>query len=126
MQSLTEQRALPGLVGQLRPNSDENLWRIYGLGEVGINEGQIFTNWNLDLLEVPPEDAKLVRHGLDYGYTNDPSAVVDVYRWNQAIILDEVLYATGQSNRMVANAIRLDEGWRLSRRTAAITGEPGS
>jgi phage terminase large subunit len=54
--------------------TNENLWRIYGLGEIGINERQIFTNWDLSLPE-PPEAARLERHGLDYGYTNDPSAL---------------------------------------------------
>jgi hypothetical protein len=52
-----------------------------GLGEIGINGGQIFTNWDLSLLE-PPEEARLERHGLDYGYTNDLSALVDIYGWN--------------------------------------------
>lgn len=89
---------------------DENQWRIYGLGEIGVNEGQIYTNWVIDELDQPPAEAELVRHGLDYGYTNDPSAVVDVYRWNGGFILDEALYLTGQSNRAIANVIRTGEG----------------
>jgi phage terminase large subunit len=89
--------------------TNENLWRIYGLGEIGINEGQVFTNWDLSLAEPPPE-ARLERHGLDYGYTNDPSALVDIYRWNGGFVLDEALYATAQSNRMLADTIRVREG----------------
>jgi phage terminase large subunit len=91
----------------LRKN--ENLWRIYGLGEVGINEGQIYTSWHLNLIDAPAE-AELVRHALDYGYTNDPSVLLDVYRWNGAYILDEVLYKVGQNNRMIADTLRVHEG----------------
>jgi phage terminase large subunit len=61
-------------------------------------------------LSDPPADADLLRHGLEYGYTNDPSALVDIYRWNNAFILDEGLYATGQSNRMIADTIRVRKG----------------
>lgn len=89
---------------------NQNLWRIYGLGEIGINEGQIYTNWIIDELDEPPPEAKLERHGLDYGYTNDPSALLDVYRWNGAFVLDEKLYMTGQSNRAIADVIRGNEG----------------
>lgn len=101
-------RSLVREIEMLRTN--ENLWRIYGLGEIGINEGQVYTDWKFDL-DAVPDDAVLVRHGLDYGYTNDPSALVDIYRWNQALILDEGLYATGQSNCMIANVIREREGF---------------
>lgn len=87
-----------------------NLWRVYGLGEIGMNEGQIYTDWIVDQLEVPPPEAELKRHGLDFGYTNDPSALVDVYGWNGGFILDEGLYETGQSNRMIADTIRTREG----------------
>lgn len=95
-------------IEQLKKN--ENLWRIYGLGEVGINEGQVYTNWLIDELSEPPDDAELVRHGLDYGYTNDPSALLDIFKWNGGFVLDEVAYSVGMSNRTIANKIRVHEG----------------
>lgn len=101
--------------------TNENLWRIYGLGETGINEGQIYTDWNLDLPE-PPSGAELLRHGLDFGYTNDPSALVDIYRYEGGFILDEGLYLPGQSNRAIADVIRVREGFEPVQPDGSYTG----
>lgn len=66
--------------------------------------GKIYSNW-VQIDEAPPE-AKLKRRGLDYGYSNDPTAIVDVYVWNKAYIWDEVLYKTNMSNRDIADVIK--------------------
>lgn len=66
-------------------------------------KGKIYTGWN-QIGSIPPE-AKLVRRGLDYGYTNDPSAIIDIYKWNDAWIWDEVLYKKGMSNKQLADVI---------------------
>lgn len=87
-----------------------NLWRIYGLGDIGINEGQVYDNWIVDELDDVPAEAELVRHTLDFGYTNDPSAIVNIYRWNGSFVLDEVAYEPGLKNRPLANIIRQDDG----------------
>lgn len=87
---------------------NENWWRIYGMGEVGINEGQVYTHF--ERISEIPEDAQLVRRGLDFGFTNDPAGLLDVYKWNGGFIWDEQLYATGQSNRALANKLRELEG----------------
>lgn len=84
-----------------------NWWRVFGLGEIGFNEGQVYQNWKA--IDEVPNDARLLRYGLDFGYTNDPSAIVAIYKWNNAFVLDELLYATGQSNKEVANVIRQAE-----------------
>lgn len=87
-----------------------NLWRIYGLGEIGINEGQVYDTWTIDQLDEPPAEAQLMRHTLDFGYTNDPSAIVNIYKWNGGYVLDEITYEPGLKNRPLANIIRRDEG----------------
>jgi len=87
---------------------NESWWRVYGLGEIGFNEGQVYKNWMP--IESVPEEARLERHGLDFGYTNDPTGIVNVYKWNNALILDEVAYASGLENKPIANLIRMDEG----------------
>lgn len=82
---------------------NENWWRIYGLGEVGVLEGQIYDHFvQLDRI---PDEAMLVRRGLDFGYTHDPTAIVDVYKWNNAFILDQKTYRTGLHNRSIARII---------------------
>lgn len=87
---------------------NENYWRVYGLGEIGVLEGVVYENW--EQIDGVPADAQLIRHTLDFGFTNDPSAIVDIHRWNGGFILDEKLYLTGQKNRPLANAIRGIEG----------------
>jgi len=82
-------------------------WQVYGLGQLGEVEGKIYKGWSI--LDSIPEEAKLVRRGLDFGYSNDPTAVVDVYRWNGAFILDEVFYRKGASNKQIADVLLLDE-----------------
>lgn len=82
---------------------NENWWRVYGLGEIGVNEGQVYTNWRI--IDRVPDDAELVRYGLDFGYTNDPSALVAVYRYNAGYIWQECLYRKGMSNKQLADVI---------------------
>lgn len=86
---------------------NKNWWKVYGEGELGESEGRIYKGW-IQIDEVP-DGARLKRKGLDFGYTNDPSAVVDVYVWNNAFIWDEVLYRKGMSNRDLASAIKQTE-----------------
>lgn len=78
-------------------------WQVYGLGQLGEVEGKIYKDWVI-IDEIPPE-ARLERRGLDYGYTNDPTAIVDVYKWNGAFIWDEVTYQKGLSNRQIADIL---------------------
>lgn len=82
-----------------RPALYKHKW----LGEPNSLERKIYKGWGF-IDEIPPE-ARLERRGLDYGYTNDPAAIVDVYKWNGAFIWDEVLYRKGMSNKQIADVI---------------------
>lgn len=44
------------------------------------------------MIEAIPHEARRVGRGLDFGYSVDPVAVVDVYEYNGGFILDEVIY----------------------------------
>src|SRR5437868_3263836 len=50
------------------------------------------------MIDSVPEEARLERHTLDFGYTIDPSASIDIYYCDGAYILDEILYQTGMTN----------------------------
>jgi len=65
--------------------------------------GKIYSNWR----EIPavPHEARLIVRGLDFGYTNDSTALVDVYKYNDGYILDEQMYRTGMSNVNIAKFI---------------------
>ena len=78
-------------------------WKVYGEGQLGEVEGKIYTGW--EIIDELPHTARLERSGLDFGYTNDPSAIVNVYRHDGGYIWDEVLYAHGMSNRRLADTI---------------------
>lgn len=81
----------------------ENWWKVYGLGQLGSLEGVIFNNWKQ--IDSIPEDARLLGCGLDFGYTNDPTAIVAVYKWNDKRIVDELCYQTKLINSQIASRL---------------------
>lgn len=81
----------------------ENWWKVYGLGEIGSLQGSVFNNWST--IDKIPEEAKLLGIGLDFGYTNDPTAIVEVYNWNGKRIVNEIAYRTGMLNTDIAKIL---------------------
>jgi phage terminase large subunit len=81
----------------------ENWWKVYGLGEIGSLQGAVFNNWKQ--IDKIPEEAKLIGIGLDFGYTNDPTAIVEVYNWNGQRIINELCYRTGMLNTDIAKIL---------------------
>lgn len=86
-----------------RLRGNKYLWAVYGLGELGVKEGQIYTNWQL--VDEVPKEAELLRHWLDFGYSNDPTAIGDLYYLNGAYYLDEQAYLKGLSNKDIADRL---------------------
>lgn len=78
-----------------------NWWNVYGLGQLGSLEGVIFKDWEI-IDRIPPE-AKYLGSGMDFGYTNDPSTLIDVYQYNGILIFNEALYKHGMLNNEIAN-----------------------
>lgn len=85
--------------------SNKSWWRVYGEGLLGEAEGRVYNDWNLEIDEIPYE-ARLERYGLDFGYSNDPTTIIAVYRYNGAFILDEICYQIGMSNREIADTLK--------------------
>lgn len=96
-------------------------WQVYGLGQLGEVEGRIYKDWAI--VDEIPHEARLVRRGLDFGYTNDPSVLIDIYLYNGGYILDEVFYKFGMTNKEIADAILAEEKDAL---TMADSAEPKS
>lgn len=82
---------------------NKSWFRVYGQGLLGEVEGRIYKGWQQ--LSEMPEEARLVRRWLDYGYANDPTAIGDIYKWNDSYILDEQLYQKGLLNSQIAEFI---------------------
>lgn len=73
-----------------------NIWRVYGLGDIGNLQGVVFSNWRI--IDALPPEATLKGYGMDFGYTNDPTTVIGCYEYNGRRIYDEVIYQTGLGN----------------------------
>lgn len=80
-----------------------NKWKVYGLGMIGSLDGVVYSNWSE--IDKIPDDARLLGYGLDFGYTNDPTAIIEVYKWNDKRILNEICYSKGLSNAKIAERI---------------------
>lgn len=75
---------------------DLELWRVYARGKTGKIEGLILRDTHPALAR--PDGAKYLGTGLDFGFTNDPTAAVDVYLSGGELYLDELIYEPGLTN----------------------------
>lgn len=95
-------------------------WQVYGLGQLGEVETRIYTGWQI--IDAIPHEARLERYGLDFGYTNDPTAIVAIYYYNGGYIYDEITYQNGLSNKMIADLLLVEK----KALTIADSAEPKS
>ena len=87
---------------------DSDMWRVYGLGErATFKEGQIFDKWRwIDYKEfIDKEDCEIV-YGIDWGYSNDPTSIVEVRRKNDKLFVHELLYKKNLTNQDIYNEIK--------------------
>lgn len=73
-----------------------NWWKVYGLGQIGVIDGVIFSNWQI--VKQIPDDAELLGYGLDFGFTNDPTALISVHKFNSELYIKELIYQTRLTN----------------------------
>lgn len=79
-----------------------NWWTVYGLGQIGSLEGNVYSGWiESDLKTITA--GKLVRYGLDFGFSNDESAMVAIYDLGENRLgIAEILYERGILNSQYA------------------------
>jgi len=70
--------------------ADPLMWKVYGLGERGASQEQIYTHWRM-VSDVPPGE---VVYGLDFGFRN-PTALVRVTIADGCIFVHELMYQSG-------------------------------
>jgi len=91
----------PAQIREIESNkNDKEWWKVYGLGETGSRTGLIMLNW--DIVNSMPETYKKRWIGIDFGFTNDPTAIVDIWLYEGELWIDELLYAKGYDNVMIA------------------------
>lgn len=95
----------PEIVASIEQRRNNKAWfKVYGDGQLGEVEGKIYRDWQI--IDSVPHEARLERRGLDFGYTNDPTAIVAIYYWNGGYVLDEECYRKGLTNAQIADLIR--------------------
>ena len=103
-----------GIVDQIEKNikkaETSNYWKnwvdVYVNGIMGKLEGIVFGNWKQ--IDTIPKEARLVGIGLDFGYTNDPTSCIEIYKHNDKRILNEIVYQTGLLNSDISKKLPKD------------------
>ena len=98
-----------------------NWCAVYLDGKVGRLEGVCLTEWQE--IKKLPEEARILCYGLDFGYTNDPSSLMALYKWNDGYILDEVFYKKGLLNSDISNLLK---SYNVNEYVYADSAEPKS
>ena len=104
-------------------DTDENYWRVYGLGERGQSRSLVYS---FKTTKDIPATAKLLGRGLDFGFSNDSTAVVETYVEGNNMYVRELLYRTGMTNQDIARELerigldRRDEIWADSAEPKSI------
>jgi phage terminase large subunit len=92
---------------EARRDIDPTWWRVFGEGEVGRYEGVVFTNWST-CNELPDTPKRVI--AVDWGFSNDPTAIVDVRYSDGQIYLDELVYRTQMTNGEIGSFLLTLEG----------------
>ena len=81
-----------------------NWCKVYLDGQQGMLEGVVFNNWKQ--IDIIPKEATLIAYGLDWGYTNDPSTLIGVYKCDNNIYLKEFFYETNMTNQDIIRRLK--------------------
>jgi phage terminase large subunit len=101
-----------------------NWYKVYGLGQVGTLQGAIYEDFEV-VEGIDVSRAKFVALGLDWGFSNDPTALVAIYRQGDCLLIQELLYSTGLTNQDIADKLRtlgITRAWEI----IADSAEPKS
>ena len=101
-------------------DTDEYRWKVYGLGELAAKEGLIFPEWE-EIDELPAGyDWKV--SGIDFGFFNTPTALIDVYKSGNNLYFDERIYQTDLLLRELVRFIK--ENYKSGHLFYADSAEP--
>jgi len=82
----------------------ENWCKVYLDGLTGQIEGNVYNDY--EVIDNLPEEARLLGYGLDFGYSTDPLALIALYKYNDTIIADEVIYQRGLLNSELSSQMK--------------------
>ena len=84
-------------------HTDLQYYQIYALGQFAGGMDLVYQYIPID--DIPVDSAKLVGLGMDYGFTNDPTTLVEVWKDNDSIYLNELLYERNLTNQDIADKL---------------------
>ena len=94
-------------VDELENEQDLYYKEVYTLGNWGILGDLIFTNWKIEDLSKIKNTFGTYYNGLDFGYSNDPTAAGrQAIKGNKLYILEEIIYELGLTNNLIANKLK--------------------
>lgn len=108
---------------EMKAQRDENFKRVHIDLEFGISEGLIFPNINLiDEKHFPFTDKRIL--AMDFGFTNDPTTLIDIRINDGKIFFHQLLYQTGMTNQDIIGFLK-DERLMIGKRLiVADSAEP--
>lgn len=110
------------IVSSIEQRKGNKAWfQVYGLGQLGEVETRIYKGWQI--IDEVPFEARLERFGIDFGYTNDPTAIVAIYYYNGGYIVDEIAYQKSLINKQIADIVKFQPKKAI---TIADSAEPKS
>ena len=80
---------------------DESLWKVYARGITGRIEGLVLKKWFV--VNDSFEDKKLIGYGIDFGFSNDPSTLIEVRMQDGDLWIKELIYETGLTNQDISD-----------------------
>lgn len=104
---------------------DKELWKVYARGLTGKLSGVIFPNFRIVDRLPERESWKMQGYGLDFGFTNDPTALVHCIIAHGELWTDGVIYETGLTNPMIAEKAK-EAGLTKADQIIADSAEPKS
>ena len=89
---------------EAKKDTDPYWWQVYGMGQLGRLEGAVYTNWK-ECSSIP-DGAKLLGYGLDFGFSTHPAAMVELWRYDSELYVNELIYDTGLTNQDISRKLK--------------------
>ena len=85
---------------------NESLWRVYGLGQQAMIEGLVFRDF--EIVDKIPSIADKRYIGMDFGFTNDPTAICEVAVYGDILYIDEICYRTEMLSTEIIQVLKTE------------------
>lgn len=126
---ISDHRQNPFLTGEeharIENITDPELWKVYARGLTGKITGLVLTRWDIVDALPPREEWRGSWRGMDFGFTNDPTALEHVVLAHGDLWIDEEIYQTGMTNPDIAQRCR-EIGITRADEITADSAEPKS